>query len=127
MENTVHTTEHLLVGLSSIIVLGIGAQWLAWRYRFPSLLLLLALGFAVGPASGFIDPDALFGKLLFPFISISVAIILFEGGRTSDLVYDECCCTDFTEYGIAASHPRGCDACRFRTDRCGAFVAPCAT
>jgi NhaP-type Na+/H+ or K+/H+ antiporter len=80
MENTVHTTEHLLVGLSSIIVLGIGAQWLAWRYRFPSLLLLLALGFAVGPASGFIDPDALFGKLLFPFISISVAIILFEGG-----------------------------------------------
>lgn len=75
-----HATEHLLVGLTSILVLGISAQWLAWRFRFPSLLLLLLFAFAVGPASGFLQPDALFGTLLFPFVSLSVAIILFEGG-----------------------------------------------
>jgi hypothetical protein len=33
--------EHLLIGLTSILVLGIGAQWLAWRIRLPSILLLL--------------------------------------------------------------------------------------
>lgn len=42
--------------------------------------MLLLAGFAVGPILGVIDPDALLGELLFPFVSVSVAIILFEGG-----------------------------------------------
>ena len=74
--------EHLLVGLSSILVLGIVAQWLAWRLRLPSILLLLIFGFLAGPATGLLDPDELFGPVLFPLVSISVAIILFEGGLT---------------------------------------------
>ncbi len=73
-------TEHLLVGLAGIIILGIGAQWLAWRLRLPSILLLLLFGFAAGPATGFLDPDALLGDLLPPVVSLSVAVILFEGG-----------------------------------------------
>ncbi|MBF0278786.1 MAG: sodium:proton antiporter [SAR324 cluster bacterium] len=72
--------ESLLVGLTLIIAIGAIGQWIAWRLRLPSILLLLILGFAVGPLTGWIDPDALFGKLLFPLVSISVAIILFEGG-----------------------------------------------
>jgi NhaP-type Na+/H+ or K+/H+ antiporter len=73
-------SEHLLVGLATIIVLGIGAQWLAWRVSLPAILLLLVFGFIAGPATGFIDPTELFGNLLLPLVSVSVAIILFEGG-----------------------------------------------
>jgi len=73
-------TEHLLLNLASIIVLGIGAQWLAWRLHLPSILLLLIFGFVVGPVTGFLDPDALIGDLLLPVVSLSVAVILFEGG-----------------------------------------------
>ncbi|MFQ5802756.1 MAG: cation:proton antiporter [Candidatus Methylomirabilales bacterium] len=72
--------QHLLIGLASIVVLGIGAQWLAWRLRLPSILLLLIFGFAAGPGTGFLDPDKLFGDLLLPLVSVSVAVILFEGG-----------------------------------------------
>ena len=81
-------TEHMLLGLGSILVLGIAAQWLAWRVRLPAILLLLIFGFVAGPVSGVLKPDELFGPLLFPLVSISVAIILFEGGlslRIKDL------------------------------------------
>lgn len=72
--------EHILVGLASVVALGVSAQWLAWRTKLPAILMLLAFGIIAGPVTGFIDPDALMGKLLSPFVSISVAIILFEGG-----------------------------------------------
>ena len=73
-------TEHLFLGLAGMIVLGIVAQWLAWYIRVPSIFLLLLAGFAVGPISGLLQPQALLGDLLFPIVSLSVAIILFEGG-----------------------------------------------
>ncbi|MFQ5656640.1 MAG: cation:proton antiporter [Candidatus Methylomirabilales bacterium] len=73
-------SQHLLIGLASIVVLGIGAQWLAWRLRLPSILLLLIFGFVAGPGVGLIDPDRLFGDLLLPLVSLSAAVILFEGG-----------------------------------------------
>src|SRR6056297_1405757 len=70
----------LLIGLTSILVFGIGAQWIAWRFKLPAILLLLISGILAGPVSGLLDPDVLMGDLLTPFISVSVAIILFEGG-----------------------------------------------
>ena len=73
-------TENLLVSLASILVFGVGAQWAAWRYNLPAILLLLISGILAGPVFGFLDPDLLMGDLLTPFISVSVAIILFEGG-----------------------------------------------
>ncbi len=73
-------SEHLLVGLAAIIVLGIGAQWLAWRISLPAILLLLVFGFIAGPVTGLINPNELFGNLLLPLVSVTVAIILFEGG-----------------------------------------------
>lgn len=73
----------LLVPLAALVVLGIGAQWLAWRLRVPSILLLLISGFIAGPAVfGLVDPDKLLGDLLMPLVSISVALILYEGGLT---------------------------------------------
>ncbi|RJP22747.1 MAG: hypothetical protein C4520_07775 [Candidatus Abyssobacteria bacterium SURF_5] len=72
--------ESILFGIACIFLLGIGAQWLAWRLRFPAILLLLIAGFLAGPVTGIIDPDELLGDLLPPLVSLSVGIILFEGG-----------------------------------------------
>ena len=73
-------SENLVVGIGSLITFGIGAQWLAWRLRIPSILLLLVSGFIAGPVTGLLDPDAFLGELLLPVVSVSVAVILFEGG-----------------------------------------------
>ncbi len=79
--------ENFLVGIGSIFVLGIAAQWLAWRIHLPSILVLLITGFIAGPVTGFLNPDVLLGETLFPFVSLSVALILFEGGLS--LKYSE--------------------------------------
>jgi NhaP-type Na+/H+ or K+/H+ antiporter len=73
-------TEEILIYLSAILVLGIVAHWLAWRLELPSILVLLIFGILAGPITGFLDPDQILGPLLMPFVSLSVAVILFEGG-----------------------------------------------
>jgi len=79
------------VALGVIVLLGIGAQWIAWRTRLPSILLLLVMGLAAGPGMRYyfpdsifaIDPDAIFGAdLLLALVGASVGLILYEGGLT---------------------------------------------
>jgi NhaP-type Na+/H+ or K+/H+ antiporter len=74
--------QHLLYILAAIMVLGSAAQWLSWRLKVPAILALLAIGLLCGPVTGVLDPDAIFGDLLFPIISLGVAVVLFEGGLT---------------------------------------------
>jgi NhaP-type Na+/H+ or K+/H+ antiporter len=69
-----------MAALVLILILGIAAQWLAWRLRVPSILLLLLFGVLAGPVCHLLDPEALLGPLLLPVVSLSVALILFEGG-----------------------------------------------
>ncbi|WP_338732315.1 cation:proton antiporter [Mangrovimonas cancribranchiae] len=86
-----------MVELAGIIILGILAQWVAWRLKIPAILPLILIGLLVGPvASEFINPDGkkwiepiwngeegLFpGESLFYFVSLAISIILFEGGLT---------------------------------------------
>ncbi|WP_456428450.1 cation:proton antiporter domain-containing protein [Rhodocaloribacter sp.] len=81
-------TEQIVIGIVSVIVLGISAQWIAWRFRMPSILLLLIFGFLAGPVTGLLPPASLQGDWLFAFVSLSIGIILFEGGlslRLSEL------------------------------------------
>lgn len=73
--------------LSGVVALGIGAQWLAWYLKQPSILFLLLIGIFIGPVLHYFDPDLVLGELMFPFISLGVAIILFEGSLT--LEFDE--------------------------------------
>lgn len=73
-------SEYIALGLASVLALGISAQWLAWKSKLPAILLLLGFGIIAGPVTGLLDPEKLMGDLLTPFVSISVAIILFEGG-----------------------------------------------
>jgi CPA1 family monovalent cation:H+ antiporter len=72
----------ILLSIAGIGVLGISCQLIAWWARLPAILFLLIVGILVGPVFGLLDPDALFGKLLFPIVSLSVAVILFEGSLT---------------------------------------------
>lgn len=70
------------LALTGIVVLGVLAQWVAWRVRLPAIVLLLAVGIIIGPVLHLLDPDKVFGDLLFPMTSLAVAIILFEGALT---------------------------------------------
>ncbi|MFO7576745.1 MAG: sodium:proton antiporter [Pelovirga sp.] len=74
--------EHTIVILALVLVAGILCQWLAWRVKLPAIVFLLGCGIAVGPVAGWLDPDQLLGDLLFPFVSLAVAVILFEGSLT---------------------------------------------
>lgn len=71
-----------LVTLASIGVISLVCQWIAWRLRLPAILFLLVAGIVVGPYLGFLDPDAMFGEMFFPIVSLAVAVILFEGSLT---------------------------------------------
>ncbi len=68
--------------LASIGILSLFCQWLAWRVRMPAILFLLAGGIACGPVLHYLNPGDVFGDLLFPMVSLAVAIILFEGSLT---------------------------------------------
>lgn len=84
----------VMLELASILVLGIFAQWLAWKIKKPAILPLILIGLMIGPISTFftehgdklLDGDQIFsGDLLFSFVSIAVGVILFEGGLTLNL------------------------------------------
>ncbi|WP_324040591.1 cation:proton antiporter [Aeromonas caviae] len=75
----------LALSLAGIALISLLAQWLAWSVRVPAILFLLLSGLLLGPVTGLLDPDQLLGDLLFPLVSLSVAIILFEGALTLHL------------------------------------------
>ncbi len=84
--------------LAAIIVLGILAQWFAWKTKVPAILPLILIGLIVGPISTYftngghkwiepvynetIDHGLFPGDLLYAFVNLSIGIILFEGGMT---------------------------------------------
>ncbi len=83
--------------LAGIIILGMLAQWVAWRIKIPAILPLILTGLLVGPVaaeflsengSKWIEPiwngeKGLFpGEGLYYFVSLAISIILFEGGLT---------------------------------------------
>lgn len=85
-----------MLELGSVIILGILAQWLAWRIKVPAILPLLIIGLVVGPLSTLLTEDGqkllepvwngqkgLFaGEHLFHFVELSIGLILFEGGMS---------------------------------------------
>lgn len=68
--------------LAGMLMIGFLAQWLAWRVKLPAILFLLLAGIVLGPVGGVLDPDKVLGRLLFPTVSLAVALILFEGSLT---------------------------------------------
>jgi NhaP-type Na+/H+ or K+/H+ antiporter len=90
-----------MLELASIIILGITAQWISWKIRVPAILPLIITGLFFGPistlitedGSKWIEPiyDPISNSGLFPedifhfFVSLSIGLILFEGGLTLKL------------------------------------------
>lgn len=89
-----------MLELAGIVILGILAQWVAWKFKIPAILPLILIGLLVGPvASEFLSADGtkwiqpiwngkegLFpGESLFYFVSLAISIVLFEGGLTLKL------------------------------------------
>lgn len=86
-----------MLELAGIVILGILAQWVAWKAKIPAILPLILIGLFVGPiaaeffsedGSKWIEPIWNGTKGLFPgdglyyFVSLAISIILFEGGLT---------------------------------------------
>src|SRR5690625_3452019 len=69
----------LLFVMMLIGFLGIGSQWLAWKYNLPAIVIMSISGLLIGPVFGVMNPEESFGALYNPIISVAVAIILFEG------------------------------------------------
>ncbi|WP_149499072.1 cation:proton antiporter [Roseiconus lacunae] len=81
--------DYFLVYLVCIPILAVTAQWIAWKLKLPSILLLLLFGLALG---GVFRPDEVLAEvtggdaemagpnLLFPLVSLAVGVIMFEGG-----------------------------------------------
>ncbi|MEJ2440944.1 MAG: cation:proton antiporter [Gammaproteobacteria bacterium] len=74
--------EMIVISLAGIGIVALACQWLAWWIKLPAILFLLLAGLLLGPVTGLIHPDKLFGDLLFPVVSLSVAVVLFEGSLT---------------------------------------------
>lgn len=72
--------EIMLVG-----TLGIGSQWLAWKFNWPAIVIMSAAGLLAGPILGIMNPEQNFGDLYSPIVSVAVAIILFEGSLSLNL------------------------------------------
>lgn len=85
-----------MLALAAIIIFGILAQWVAWKFKVPAILPLIIVGLLVGPIAegleligwgikpitdgkggGLVPSDTLFG-----FVSLAIGVILFEGGLT---------------------------------------------
>lgn len=87
-----------MLELGGIIILGILAQWVAWKLKIPAILPLILIGLFVGPISTLFTTDGhkwieplwhsetgvgIFpGERLFNFVSLAIGVILFEGGLT---------------------------------------------
>ncbi len=85
-----------MLELAGIVILGIIAQWVAWRLKLPAILPLILIGLLVGPIATLYTGDGrkliepiwngttgLFpGEGLYYFVSLAISIILFEGGLT---------------------------------------------
>ena len=77
--------QDLVLTAAIVLSLGIAAQWLAWRFKIPAIVLLAVGGIVAGPVTGILDPHAQLGEMLEPLVAVAVAIILFEGGISLDL------------------------------------------
>ncbi|GBQ11667.1 Na+/H+ antiporter [Komagataeibacter rhaeticus DSM 16663] len=85
MRDTGMQATNLAIGILCVLGGGIAAQWVAWRFRLPAIVLLFALGLIYGPGLGLLHPAAAIGPYFHPLVSMAVAFIVFEGGLALDL------------------------------------------
>lgn len=74
-----------LISIVAIVVLGIFSQWVAWRIKWPSIVIMSIAGLIIGPFLGLINPEEALGAFYDPLVSLAVAIILFEASSSLDV------------------------------------------
>lgn len=83
-------TSEIMFAVALVVGIGSIAQWLAWRFKIPAIVLLSAGGLIIGPFMAYMADFVPWlaipqfsletNPALHPIISLAVAIILFEGG-----------------------------------------------
>ena len=88
-----HSSEYVMLASGLILLFAMSSQYLSWKFKLPSILFLILSGILLGPVSAMflpggmklVDGQIILGEALFPFISICVAIILFEGSLSLNI------------------------------------------
>ena len=75
----------IFIGIASTFGAGMLAQWVAWRFRLPAIVLLFTIGLLFGPGLGIVHPSETMGWVFRPLVSLLVAIVVFEGGMALDI------------------------------------------
>lgn len=89
--NAAHHNSHevvstIMFAVALVVSIGALAQWIAWRFKIPAIVLLSAGGLIIGPLMSYVPwielPQFSLANTpeLHPIISLAVAVILFEGG-----------------------------------------------
>ena len=75
----------IFLGIALTFGAGMLAQWVAWRFRLPAIVLLFTIGLLFGPGLGILHPSETMGWVFRPLVSLLVAIVVFEGGMALDI------------------------------------------
>ncbi|GAC86700.1 Na+/H+ antiporter [Gluconobacter thailandicus F149-1 = NBRC 100600] len=75
----------IFLGIALTFGAGMLAQWVAWRFRLPAIVLLFTMGLLFGPGLGILHPSETMGWVFRPLVSLLVAIVVFEGGMALDI------------------------------------------
>lgn len=77
-------TESVLLFIFCVLGGSMVAQWVAWRFKLPAIVLLFALGLVYGPMLEILHPTQMIGPAFHSLVSLAVALIVFEGGLALD-------------------------------------------
>lgn len=77
-------TESVILFVFLVLGGGMLAQWAAWRFRLPAIVLLFSLGLLFGPGLQIMHPSEVAGSAFHQMVSLAVALIVFEGGLALD-------------------------------------------
>jgi len=77
--------QQVITTVTAAMAFGMLAQILALKSRIPNIIILLGFGMALGPSAlGWVNPDV-FGDQLQTYVTMAVAVVLFEGGLSLSL------------------------------------------
>ncbi|ELY66504.1 TrkA-N domain-containing protein [Natronococcus jeotgali DSM 18795] len=76
---SIHVSLDVVALVAAIVGLGVAAQFLAAKYRVPSVLFFIFAGVAIGPEGLELIPSDVVGGALSTIVGVSVAVIIFEG------------------------------------------------
>jgi NhaP-type Na+/H+ or K+/H+ antiporter len=74
------SSQDIFIGFGLTVILAVGCQILAARFRLPAIVLLLPVGFVAGHFISELNPQKTLGSAFSPLVGLAVALILFDGG-----------------------------------------------